>query len=289
MPVPILRKFAHFPRKIYYRRCHTHNFLKGSKSTEVHLSRQALKFSFGSLAKFADGSCVAQLGDTSVMVAAVSKTKSSAVSFVPLLLSCNLLAVDGIYDPDIVSINAENYNDTDPSFLYEAVNIVVKDIFRNLIMETGKSYNTFYPFLFFWGVVKGKKNFLLHYEGLEDYLGDMDFKIAGSKKGISAVQAAPELVFGAIYTAKIVEIRDIGVMVTLYPNMKPALLHNSQLDQRKIQHPSALNLEVGQEIQVKYFGRDPASGQMRISRKALQAIPSSVVHNFVSDNSDVKK
>lgn len=44
----------------------------------------------------------------------------------------------------------------------------------------------------------------------------------------------PELQFGGIYNAKIVEIRDIGVLVTLYPNMQPALVHNSQLDQRKV-------------------------------------------------------
>lgn len=80
----------------------------------------------------------------------------------------------------------------------------------------------------------------------------------------------PTLEFGGLYTAKIVEIKDIGVMVTLYPSMPPALLHNSQLDQRKVNHPSALGFEVGQEIQVKYFGRDPASGNMRLSRKVLQ-------------------
>lgn len=44
----------------------------------------------------------------------------------------------------------------------------------------------------------------------------------------------PELEFGAIYTARVVEMRDIGLMVTLYPNMPPALLHNSQLDSRKV-------------------------------------------------------
>lgn len=44
----------------------------------------------------------------------------------------------------------------------------------------------------------------------------------------------------------------------------------------QIQHPSALGLEVGQELKVKYFGRDPATGQMRLSRRALQAITSSV-------------
>jgi len=80
----------------------------------------------------------------------------------------------------------------------------------------------------------------------------------------------PTLEFGAIYTAKITEIREIGVMVTLYPNMMPVLLPNSQLDSRRIHHPSVLGLEVGQEIQIKYFGRDPTSGQIRISRRALQ-------------------
>lgn len=44
----------------------------------------------------------------------------------------------------------------------------------------------------------------------------------------------PQLEFGGIYKAKIVEMREIGVMVTLYDSMVPALLHNSQLDQRKV-------------------------------------------------------
>lgn len=45
----------------------------------------------------------------------------------------------------------------------------------------------------------------------------------------------PLLEFGAIYTAKIVEFRETGVMITLYPGMTPTLLHNSQLDQRKVE------------------------------------------------------
>ena len=89
----------------------------------------------------------------------------------------------------------------------------------------------------------------------------------------------PTLEFGGVYTAKIVEIRESGVMVTLYPSMMPTLLHNTQLDMRLVRHPSALGLEVGQEIQVKYFGRDPASGQMRLSRKVLQPV-SSVIRNY---------
>lgn len=86
-----------------------------------------------------------------------------------------------------------------------------------------------------------------------------------------------QLEFGAIYTATITEIRDIGVMVKLYPNMSAVLLHNSQLDHKRIRHPSALGLEVGQQIQVKYFGRDPTDGRMRLSRKVLHAPAATVV------------
>ncbi|XP_029031714.1 polyribonucleotide nucleotidyltransferase 1, mitochondrial [Betta splendens] len=86
-----------------------------------------------------------------------------------------------------------------------------------------------------------------------------------------------QLEFGAIYTATITEIRDIGVMVKLYPNMSAVLLHNSQLDHKRITHPSALGLEVGQQIQVKYFGRDPTDGRMRLSRKVLQSPAATLV------------
>ncbi|XP_011305929.1 polyribonucleotide nucleotidyltransferase 1, mitochondrial [Fopius arisanus] len=108
--------------------------------------------------------------------------------------------------------------------------------------------------------------------------------MAEAKEMISSIlieEKAPELEFGGIYTAKVVEIRDAGVMVILYPNMHPALLHNSQLDQRSVVHPSALNIEIGQEFQVKYFGRDPVSGTMRLSRKVLQA-PTGIAKNYTS-------
>ena len=58
-------------------------------------------------------------------------------------------------------------------------------------------------------------------------------------------------------------------MVQLYPTMKPTLLPNNQLEGKKIVHGSASEFKVGQEIQVKYFGRDPVDGKVRISRKAL--------------------
>ncbi len=44
----------------------------------------------------------------------------------------------------------------------------------------------------------------------------------------------PELQFGAVYNAKIVEVRASGLMITFYPGMKPALLPNSQIDGKKV-------------------------------------------------------
>lgn len=94
-----------------------------------------------------------------------------------------------------------------------------------------------------------------------------------------------QLEFGAVYTATITEMRDIGVMVKLYPNMSAVLLHNSQLDHKRIKHPSALGLEVGQQIQVKFFGRDPTDGRMRLSRKVLQSPAATVVKTLTEKQS----
>ena len=51
----------------------------------------------------------------------------------------------------------------------------------------------------------------------------------------------------------------------------------------QVNHPSALGFEVGQEISVKYFGRDPVSGKMRLSRKALMAPASAVIRNLTGN------
>lgn len=117
-----------------------------------------MSISCGKFARFSDGCSVATLGNTSVMVTAVSKTKPSQTNFLPLVVDyrqksaaagriptnflrrelgptereilisrlidrslrplfpngfnyetqiiCNMLAVDGVYNPDIISINA---------------------------------------------------------------------------------------------------------------------------------------------------------------------------------------
>lgn len=96
-----------------------------------------------------------------------------------------------------------------------------------------------------------------------------------------------ELEFGAVYTGKIVEIRSNGVLVQLHPSLTPSLLPNSQLDRRKVDHPTALGLNVGDQIQVKYFGRDPVTGTMRISRKILLVPTASSVKNFMSNEKKI--
>ncbi|KOB65956.1 Polyribonucleotide nucleotidyltransferase 1, mitochondrial, partial [Operophtera brumata] len=83
-------------------------------------------------------------------------------------------------------------------------------------------------------------------------------------ESLLTTERTPELEFGAIYKAKVVEVKEIGVMVTLYPNMAPALVHNTQLDHRK----------------VKFFGRDPVSGQIRLSRKVLTSPPPGVIRKL---------
>ena len=98
--------------------------------------------------------------------------------------------------------------------------------------------------------------------------------------------AEPEFEFGAVYSAKVVELRESGAVVQLHPRAAPVLVHNSQLDSRPVRHPSALGLSVGDELQVKYFGRDPVSGHVRLSRKVLMAPASGRVRNLQPRDAD---
>ncbi|KAJ7400557.1 Polyribonucleotide nucleotidyltransferase 1, mitochondrial [Pitangus sulphuratus] len=127
------------------------------QAVTVEVGGRKMELSSGKLAKFADGCAVVQLGDTAVMVTAVSKTKPTPSQFMPLVVDyrqkaaaagriptnylrrelgstdkeiltsrvidrsirplfpggyfydtqilCNLLAVDGVNDPDILAIN----------------------------------------------------------------------------------------------------------------------------------------------------------------------------------------
>ncbi|XP_062588691.1 polyribonucleotide nucleotidyltransferase 1, mitochondrial-like [Saccostrea cucullata] len=82
-------------------------------------------------------------------------------------------------------------------------------------------------------------------------------------------KAAPNLVFGAIYTVKILEVKVAGAMVEIHPSMEPVFIHRKQLDIRMVQDATVLGFKPGDEIQVKYFGNDPVSGGIRLSRRVL--------------------
>nr|XP_022335129.1 polyribonucleotide nucleotidyltransferase 1, mitochondrial-like [Crassostrea virginica] len=80
---------------------------------------------------------------------------------------------------------------------------------------------------------------------------------------------APNMEFGAIYTVKILEIDMSGALVEIHPSLEPVFIHRRQLDLRSVQDARVLGFKPGDEIQVKYFGNDPISGQVRLSRRLL--------------------
>ena len=58
----------------------------------------------------------------------------------------------------------------------------------------------------------------------------------------------------------------------------------------QIDHPSALGLNAGDDLQVKYFGRDPVSGTMRLSRKILLSTGGiGPVRNMIATEKDEKR
>ena len=90
-------------------------------------------------------------------------------------------------------------------------------------------------------------------------------------------EKAPELEFGSIYTVKILELLENGVMVELHPAMDSMFIHNNQLDNRIVSHSSDLGLLVGQDMRVKYFGREVSTGMVRLSKKILTMEASNAV------------
>lgn len=53
-------------------------------------------------------------------------------------------------------------------------------------------------------------------------------------KGQLATKTIPNLEFGGIYVVQIVEMKENGVMVTMYDGMKPTFIHVAQLDSRRV-------------------------------------------------------
>lgn len=87
---------------------------------------------------------------------------------------------------------------------------------------------------------------------------------------LKAKNKVPDLKFGDIYSATIVDVKKEGLMVVLYPTMRPALLPLREVDIKYVHDIMVFGFKIGDKIQIKYFGTDPVSGSMRISRRVLQ-------------------
>lgn len=86
-------------------------------------------------------------------------------------------------------------------------------------------------------------------------------------KAIEKIMAiTQELVPGKAYKAKVKKIADFGAFVELIPGLE-ALLHVSQYSLERIDKISDY-LKVGDEVEVKYLGKDE-KGRIKISRKEL--------------------
>lgn len=87
---------------------------------------------------------------------------------------------------------------------------------------------------------------------------------------IKSDSTEPTFDFGSIIEVKVIEIRPAGIMVSLHDKLPATFLPLKELDMKKIGHPSAIGVKEGDTLHVKYFGRDPVSGHIRLSRRILQ-------------------
>lgn len=81
------------------------------------------------------------------------------------------------------------------------------------------------------------------------------------------------LEIGEKYAARIVEVRDYGVLVELIPDTPSVLLHVREMEHSRVRNPKDLDMKVGDTVEVKYLGRDEHTGKLEISRKALLPRP----------------
>ncbi|KAF3841901.1 hypothetical protein F7725_023852 [Dissostichus mawsoni] len=83
-----LLSLGHSFARLHVRLCHQSVYSSNANTRRlvVDLGEKKLEISSGRFARFADGSAVVKLGETSVMVTAVSKTKPSPSQFMPLVV-----------------------------------------------------------------------------------------------------------------------------------------------------------------------------------------------------------
>src|SRR5438309_426857 len=108
--------------------------------------------------------------------------------------------------------------------------------------------------------------------GLEDHLGDMDFKVCGTKQGVTALQM--DVKIGKIYMGTVRKIMDFGAFVEVLPGTD-GLVHISQLAHHRVQAVSD-EVKEGDQILVKVLEVD-RQGKIRLSRKEAMPPPTGAV------------
>ncbi|XP_071743481.1 polyribonucleotide nucleotidyltransferase 1, mitochondrial isoform X2 [Lepeophtheirus salmonis] len=93
-----------------------------------------------------------------------------------------------------------------------------------------------------------------------------------------------EFTFGALYKVNVLETNASGIKVQIDPAYPLVYIPNSQLTSNKISHSSAAGIKEGQELLVKCYGRDPVTGNLRLSRKALTVAQSAAVKSISSSS-----
>lgn len=83
---------------------------------------------------------------------------------------------------------------------------------------------------------------------------------------------------GVTYKATVMEFREYGVMMELLPDTPSVLLHNSEIS-HDTNHQNTNEFKLGQIVDVVYLGKDPFSGKVRVSRKALFPKPQKIMNH----------
>ncbi len=103
-------------------------------------------------------------------------------------------------------------------------------------------------------------------KGLVDIFGENKESLDAALARIKAIVAIPEV--GEVYNGKIKSIVSFGAFVEILPG-KDALLHISEIDNKRFETMEETGLKEGQMIEVKLIGIDQKTGKLKLSRKAL--------------------
>jgi polyribonucleotide nucleotidyltransferase len=99
--------------------------------------------------------------------------------------------------------------------------------------------------------------------------------IDAAEKRIRAIAFPPTVEIGEEYEGKVKSIMPYGAFVEVIPG-QDGLLHVSELDWKRVDNVEDV-LKEGEVVKFKVVGRDPKTGKIKLSRKALLPKPEGYV------------